>query len=202
MCVFKEKSMNTLLRIDSSLRLEDSYSRRMGDYFVNQWIIKHPDGAVIQRDTTTHPAPHLTQQTYDSFLDESLHSEGLLLSDELIDELYRSSEILITCPMYNYGIPSSLKAYFDHVIRTRKTFMYDHGIKGLLSGKKAHIISVTGGIHSAPGGMNPLEIHLTSILNHMGIRNIRYFPLEGTAAPDQLSEKMNVIETSIFKYLN
>ncbi|NML69038.1 FMN-dependent NADH-azoreductase [Chryseobacterium sp. RP-3-3] len=194
--------MNTLLRIDSSLRLEDSHSRRMGDYFVKQWNIKHPDGAVIQRDTTRQSTPHLTQQTFDAFLDENLFSEDLLLSDQLIGELYQSSEILITCPMYNYGIPSSLKAYFDLVIRTKKTFVSENGIKGLLSDKKAHIISVMGGIHSIPGGMNPLETHLTSILNLMGIRDITYFPLEGTAIPDQLSEKTELLETSIIKHLN
>ncbi|MDQ0065179.1 FMN-dependent NADH-azoreductase [Chryseobacterium lathyri] len=194
--------MNTLLRIDSSLRIKDSYSRRMGDYFVKQWILKHPEGSVIERDTARKMTPHLTQQTFDAFSNENLYTEDLLLSDKLIDELYKSSEILITCPMYNYGIPSSLKAYFDLVIRTKKTFTYDHGIKGLLSEKKAHIISVMGGVHSLPGGMNPLEIHLTSILNHLGITDISYFPLEGTATSDQISKKTELIETSIFKYLN
>jgi len=194
--------MSTLLRIDSSLRLNDSYSRRIGDYFVKQWILKHPDGSVIERDTARKMTPHLTQQTYDAFLNENLYTEELLLSDNLIDELYKSSEILITCPMYNYGIPSSLKAYFDLVIRTKKTFTYDQGIKGLLSDKKAHIISVMGGIHSLPGGMNPLETHLTSILNHLGITDISYFPLEGTAASDQISKKTELTEASIFNYLN
>lgn len=194
--------MSTLLRIDSSLRFNDSYSRRMGDYFVKQWIQKHPDGSVIERDTAKKMTPHLTQQTFDAFLNENLYSEDLLLSDQLIDELYKSSEILITCPMYNYGIPSSLKAYFDLVIRTKKTFTYDNGIKGLLSGKKAHLISVMGGIHSLPGGMNPLETHLTSILNHLGITDISYFPLESTASPDRISEKTGLLETAIFNYLN
>ncbi|MGG5207310.1 FMN-dependent NADH-azoreductase [Chryseobacterium sp. MIQD13] len=194
--------MNTLLRIDSSLRLNDSYSRQLGNYFVKQWMVKHPENRIIHRDLIKQPTPHLTQQTVNAFFNESLSSEDLPLSDELIEELYKSNEILISCPMYNYGIPSSLKAYFDLVIRTRKTFTYDNGIRGLLSGKKAHIISVMGGIYSSSGNRNPLEIHLTSILNHLGITDINYFPLEGTAAPDQLSEKTKLVETSIFKYLN
>lgn len=194
--------MNTLLRIDSSLRLEDSYSRRLGDYFVKQWMIKHPHGLVTERDTIQQPTPHLTQRTVDAFFNENICSDDLPLSDDLIKELKSSNEILITCPMYNYGIPSSLKSYFDFVIRTKKTFTYDNGIKGLLCDKKAHIITVMGGAHSVPGGLNPLESHLTSILNHLGINNISYFPLEGTASPDRLSEKKELIETSIFNHLH
>lgn len=194
--------MNTLLRIDSSLRIQDSYSRRMGDYFVKQWKLKHPDGTVLERDTARFNIPHLTQQTVDAFFDESLYSEDLPLSDVMIEELCQSSEILITCPMYNYGIPSSLKAYFDLVIRTKKTFTYDNGIKGMLHHKKAHIISVMGGVHPVPGGMNPLETHLTYILNHLGIKDINYFPLEGTAVPEQLPDKTKAIETLIFKHLH
>ncbi|KXH81138.1 FMN-dependent NADH-azoreductase [Chryseobacterium kwangjuense] len=194
--------MNTLLRIDSSLRLKDSYSRRMGDYFVKQWKLKHPNGAILKRDTARSMIPHLTQQTVDAFFDESQFSEDLSLSDKMIEELYQSSEILITCPMYNYGIPSSLKAYFDLIIRTKKTFTYDHGITGLLQNKKAHIISVMGGVHSVPGGKNPLETHLTHILNHLGIKDINYFSLEGTASPEQLSDKTKATEVLIFKHLH
>ncbi|MBL1222485.1 NAD(P)H-dependent oxidoreductase [Chryseobacterium sp. L7] len=194
--------MHTLLRIDSSIRIQDSYSRRMGDYFVSQWTLKHSNGTILERDMARAMLPHLSQNTVNGFFDDSIFSEELSLSDELIEELYQSSEILITCPMYNYGIPSSLKAYFDLIVRTKKTFTADSGIKGLLHHKKAHIISVMGGVHSVPGGMNPLEIHVTSILNHLGITDISYFPLEGTAFPQDLSEKTKSVETLICKHLN
>ncbi|KMQ61349.1 hypothetical protein ACM46_15045 [Chryseobacterium angstadtii] len=193
--------MNTLLRIDSSIRLEDSYSRTLGDYFVHLWTTKHTNSSVIQRDTVTQPVPHLTQQTFAAFYDDRFYPGYLHLSDVWIDELYRCTEILILCPMYNYGIPSALKAYFDHVIRTEKTFTSDNGIKGLLSNKKAHIITVSGGIHSIEG-RNPMENHLTCILNHLGITDINYFPLEGIALSDQTSAKTDLVKTQINKYLN
>ncbi len=112
--------MKRLLRIDSSLRTEQSYSRRLGDYFIQHWKIKHPDGSIIERDVTLWPIPHITQQTVNAFFSENPDTESICLSNELIDELYQCDDILITCPMYNYGIPSSLKAYFDSVIRTKK----------------------------------------------------------------------------------
>lgn len=192
--------MNTLLRIDSSLRTEGSYSRTLGDYFTRQWKIKNPDGDIIERDLTLHLVPHITQQTVNAFFSDTPDSENINLSDELIHELYLCNEILITCPMYNYGIPSSLKAYFDLVIRTKKTFTGQNTRKGLLENKKAYIISSMGGISIAE--MNPLENHLTQLLNHMGIADISYFPLDGTVDQAKITDKVIVQQTEILKQLN
>lgn len=193
--------MNTLLRIDSSLRTENSYSRTLGDYFIQQWKIKNPDGMILERDVTQQLIPHITQQTVDAFFSESPETENIHLSDELIDELYLCNEILITCPMYNYGIPSSLKAYFDSVIRTKKTFTGNTSLKGLLNNKKAYIISSMGGI--VPGTLNPLENHLTLLLNHIGITNICYFPLNGTVVDEiRNTEKIALQQSEILKKLN
>lgn len=193
--------MNTLLRIDSSLRTEQSYSRTLGDYFIQQWKIKNPDGNIIERDVTRQLIPHITQQTVNAFFSENPDIENIHLSDQLIEELYQCNEILITCPMYNYGIPSSLKAYFDSVIRTKKTFTGNTSLKGLLENKKAYIISSMGGI--TPGTQNPLENHLTLLLNHIGITDISYFPLNGTAVDEiRNPEKIALQQSEILKQLN
>lgn len=193
--------MNTLLRIDSSLRTEQSYSRTLGDYFIQQWKIKNPDGIIMERDVTRQLIPHITQQMVNAFFSENPDTESIHLSDELINELYQCNEILITCPMYNYGIPSSLKAYFDSVIRTKKTFTGNTSLKGLLENKKAYIISSMGGM--SPGIHNPLENHLTLLLNHIGITDICYFPLNGTVV-DEISnaDKIALQQSEILKYLN
>lgn len=192
--------MNTLLRIDSSLRTEGSYSRTLGDYFINQWKVRNPDGIILKRDLSTSPIPHMSQQTVDAFFSETPNPESISLSDQLIDELYECDEILITCPMYNYGIPSSLKAYFDLVIRTKKTFAGYNIPKGLLENKKASIISSMGGI--ASGILNPLESHLTQLLNHMGIVDISYFPLDGTVDQTKITDKVTLQQLQILKHLN
>ncbi|AZB07709.1 FMN-dependent NADH-azoreductase [Chryseobacterium sp. G0162] len=195
--------MNTLLRIDSSLRTENSYSRTLGNYFIQQWILHNPNGNILERDVNQQLIPHITQQTIDAFFSENPDKKSIHLSDELIDELYQSDEILITCPMYNYGIPSSLKAYFDTVIRTKKTFTGNTSLKGLLENKKAYIISSMGGIALDPHHRNPLENHLTFLLNHVGITDIYYFPLNGTVI-DEVSntEKIALQQSKILKQFN
>lgn len=192
--------MNTLLRIDSSLRMEGSYSRTLGDYFIQQWKTKNPKGTILERDVTTQPMPHITQKTIDAFFSEDPDMENIALSDELIDELYECDEILITCPMYNYGIPSALKAYFDRVIRTKKTFVGNTALQGLLENKKAYIISSMGGV--AMETRNPLEGHLTQLLRHMGITNICYFPLDGTVDETTIAEKVALQQSEILKQFN
>lgn len=192
--------MNTLLKIDSSLRTENSFSRTLGDYFIQQWILRNPEGIIMERDVTLQPVPHISQQTVNAFFSETPDAESIQLSDELIDELYQCNEILITCPMYNYGIPSSLKAYFDSVIRTKKTFKGTSLPQGLLENKKAYIISSMGGI--IPGKLNPLENHLTLLLKHMGITDISYFPLNGTVVDESRnSEKIALQQSEIIKQL-
>lgn len=194
--------MNTLLRIDSSLRTENSYSRALGDYFIQQWKLSNPEGIILERDVNRQLIPHITQQTVDAFFSENPDTESIRLSDDLIDELYRSNEILITCPMYNYGIPSSLKAYFDRVIRTKKTFTGNNSLKGLLENKKAYIISSMGGIALDPNHRNPLESHLTQLLKHIGITDICYFPLNGTVVDEtRNTEKIALQQSEIAKQL-
>ncbi|CAH0249836.1 NAD(P)H-dependent oxidoreductase [Chryseobacterium sp. Bi04] len=192
--------MNTLLRIDSSLRTEGSYSRTLGDYFIQQWQTKNQEGIIIERDVSRQLMPHITQETIHAFFSEIPDERDTHLSDQLISELYQSNEILITCPMYNYGIPSSLKAYFDLVIRTKKTFTGSTIPKGLLKNKKAYIISSMGGISTET--LNPLENHLTQLLSLMGITEISYFPLDGTVDQSSISEKICIQQSEILKQLN
>ncbi|MFZ4928071.1 FMN-dependent NADH-azoreductase [Chryseobacterium sp. Mn2064] len=192
--------MNTLLRIDSSVRTENSFSRSLGDYLMKEWKEKNPDGLIIERDLARQPVPQLNEQTVNAFFSEIPEAESTRLSDELINEIYQANEILITSPMYNFGIPSSLKAYFDLVVRTRKTFTENITRKGLLENKKAYVISSMGGILQEK--RNPLEIHITQLLNHMGITDICYFPLDGTVIETRIAELVTFQQAEIVKQFN
>ncbi|PRD57145.1 FMN-dependent NADH-azoreductase [Sphingobacterium gobiense] len=192
--------MKTLLRIDSSLRIENSYSRRAGDTFVQEWKIRNPSGKVKNREVGTRFIPHLDQALFEEFHTVRNPSKKLRLSDELIAELFACDEILITVPMYNFGIPSSLKAYFDLVVRNGKTFRYEEKSVGLLQNKKAYILSSMGGIKSDAPSL--VEMHLQQILNYIGIRDIVYYALDGTADEGYARQQFNNQNTSFSNILN
>src|SRR5687768_12218285 len=129
--------MKTLLRIDSSVRKIDSVSRTMGDYFVSRWKEKNPDGKIILRDLCLAPVPHLTHPVVQAFFGKPASDDMLSLSNTLIEEIKASDEILITSPMYNFQISSSLKAYIDHIVRANVTFVCNNGeYRGLINNKK------------------------------------------------------------------
>ncbi|WP_286862616.1 MULTISPECIES: FMN-dependent NADH-azoreductase [Sphingobacterium] len=195
--------MKTILRIDSSLRIKGSYSRKMGDYFAELWKIKHPNGKIIERDIHLQMIPHLTQDTLNGFFDSAVSSKILALSDQLIEELYSNDELLITCPMYNYGIPSSLKAYFDLIVRTEKTFTNDsNGMRGLLTDKKAYLITALGMPQPHVEEKNLIETHVARILNQIGIVDISYFSVDGTISPEQAIMKLEQQRKRVYQHFN
>jgi len=191
--------MKTILRIDSSLRSEGSYSRNLGDFFINEWM-KNPTNKIKHRDLSTDFINHLDQATLDCFYGDSSQTDLLKLSDEFIAELFDVDEILITVPMYNFGIPSSLKAYFDLVVRTEMTFRYDNEAIGLLKNKKTYIISSMGDENTDTKSL--VEIHLEHVLNYIGITEIYYFAIDGTADESLATEKTEIKKTEIINLLN
>lgn len=192
--------MKTLLRIDSSFRLNNSYSRKAGDTFVMEWKTLNPNGIIKNREVGVYGIPHLDQILYEEFYHTQNPSDGLTFSDELIAELIDSDEILITVPIYNFGIPSSLKAYFDLVVRTGETFLYQDQSVGLLQNKKAYILSSMGDFKS--GSPNLVEMHLQQILNFIGITDVFYYLLDGTADKNYVNQQLRHQKKSIKNILN
>ena len=192
--VFYTKVMKTLLRIDSSIRMHDSVSRKIGDYFVLQWQQRFQGGQIICRDLQANPIPHLTQSTVHAFFNgnENGANDGLALSDELIDEINRCDDLLITCPMYNFQIPSSLKAYLDHIVRANRTFQYRDGAYiGLLDNKQCYILTTMGGKKSSSDPENGFENYLRKILGFIGMRHIVMFCVDGTSQPEYGAEELD-----------
>ncbi|THU32011.1 FMN-dependent NADH-azoreductase [Niastella caeni] len=176
--------MKTLLRIDASIRKAHSYSRELADYFQNQWQIRYPDSQIIYRDLAAEPVPHLNQQLTEAFFMNPAPPDVLALSDTLLNELQAADALLISSPLYNLSLPSTLKSYIDHIVRIHKTFTYAEGgaFRGLLNGKEAFIIHAKGGLYRSLQleQLDFQEGYLRTILNFIGIEKVTVFPLEGT----------------------
>lgn len=180
--------MNRLLRIDSSFRIQNSISRKAGDFFIQEWRKQNPKGKIITRDLAQNPIPHLNHSTWKGFYDSHSKTDLLKQSDILIEELYQCSEILITNPMYNFGLPSSLKSYFDLIVRSEKTYRYAHKQEGLLINKTAFVITAMGDRMDPANKLSLSEIHIQNILNYIGIENINYFLIDGTSDNEHVAE--------------
>src|SRR5439155_35484 len=146
--------MKTLLQIKSSIFSEGGQSSRLTDRFIAAWRESNPDGQVIVRDLALEPIPHLDAGRFGAFLakpgERSAAQQAVIEhSDALIDELRRADVIVLALPMYNFGLPSTLKAYFDHVARAGITFRYtEKGAVGLLTGKKVYVFGARGGLYA------------------------------------------------------
>ncbi|MBO0321913.1 NAD(P)H-dependent oxidoreductase [Muricauda sp. CAU 1633] len=176
--------MKTLLRIDSSFNLEDSFSRKAADHYEAVWKEHHPESKVVYRDLEKFEMPHLTQSVFSAFNTTEADENGLHISNVLIDELESADTVLISSPVYNYSTPSTLKAYIDHVVRINRTFGYDpenYTRKGLLTGKDAAVIVSRGGMPINGESPDGVEGYLQGVLNFIGIVEVNIFSIHGTA---------------------
>ncbi len=156
--------MKQILIVESSPRGSESASRKLTSKVRERLEIQYPEARVIERDLAKDKLPHLDQPTLKAMTTqdpvevESL-KEAAYLSDQLIDELLLSDLLVIACPMWNFGIPSSLKAWIDHVVRAGNTFNYVGGaVEGLAKGKKAILVLASGGIFSE-GALEIMGFH-------------------------------------------
>lgn len=176
--------MQTLLQLNTSLFSGNGQSSRLADRFVADWKAGNPNGTVIARDLGADPVPHLTAQRFGAFLakpDERNAQQQVVVdfSDALIEEIRQADIIVLGLPMYNFGIPSTLKAYFDHIARAGVTFRYtDNGPAGLLTGKKAYVFAARGGIYAG----TPLDTqtaYVRDFLRFIGIADVEFVYAEG-----------------------
>jgi FMN-dependent NADH-azoreductase len=145
----------------------------------------NPNLNVLTRDIGAHPVPHLTLDAATALRGAGSMNEAQAtaraLSDELIAELQAADILIIGAPMYNFGIPSTLKAWFDYVLRAGATFRYSEaGSEGLLTGKRALVIESRGGYYSDGSlqSMDSQEPHLRTLLTFIGITDVTYFRAE------------------------
>jgi FMN-dependent NADH-azoreductase len=176
--------MNTLLQLNTSLFSDQGQSSRLADRFVAAWRLKNPHGQVVVRDLAKDPVPHLDGARFLSFLakpDERNAEQAAVVaySDALIDELQAADVVVLGLPMYNFGVPSMLKAYFDHIARAGVTFRYtETGPVGLLEGKKAYVFAARGGRYAGTE-RDSQSGYVRDFLAFLGIAEVEFVYAEG-----------------------
>ena len=180
--------MTKVLIIDSAATGEASVSRKLTHEFAEQIGRRHPGARIVHRDIGSNPIPHLTAETVGAIrggeADSPQAREAVALSDRLIAEVKDADVLVIGAPMYNFGIPSTLKAWFDHILRAGITFRYtEAGPEGLVKGKKAIVVEARAGLYSEgpAAAMDNQEPHLRTLLGFMGVTDVTYVRAEKLA---------------------
>ena len=185
--------MQTLLQLNTSINSEAGESSRLSAELVAAWRARNPGGTVIARDLASDPVPHLTAERFQAFLskpgERTVAQQSVVqYSDRLMGELRRADTIVIGLPMYNFGVPSMLKAYFDHIARAGETFRYtENRPVGLLKGKKAYVVAARGGVYTG----TPLDTqtaYVRNFLAFLGITDVEFVYAEGLAMGESSKE--------------
>jgi FMN-dependent NADH-azoreductase len=178
--------MKTLLQLNTSIYSNAGQSTRLADAFVAGRKAIEPGLQVIVRDFAKDPVPHLTADAFQGFLAKPeartpTQAEVVAYSDALIEELKRADTIVLGLPMYNFAVPSTLKAYFDHIGRAGVTFKYtDKGPVGLLKGKKAYVFAARGGVYLGTTA-DTQTAYVRDFLAFLGITDVEFVYAEGLA---------------------
>lgn len=179
--------MTNLLVINSSALGEASVSHQISDQLVSELGRREPSLRIVSRDVGAAPPPHLTGERLAGFsgnTESPAAAETAALSDAFIAEIRAADLIVIGAPMYNFAIPSPLKAWFDYILRAGITFRYTAaGPEGLLTGKRAIVVSSRGGFYSeGPGAVaDHHEPHLRTLLGFVGITDVTFVRAEKLA---------------------
>ncbi|NJM37825.1 MAG: FMN-dependent NADH-azoreductase [Akkermansiaceae bacterium] len=199
--------MKTLIHLDSSLRGEESNSRILSSAFAKSWQSKFPDGKIIYRDLAKNPIGHLTSEAVQASykpVEQRTPADIAALKPlhDAVDELMSADHILIAAPMYNFTVPSSIKAWVDHIVVDGRTFSFGaNGPEGYVKGKKVFIISSHGGSYTPDSpwaAMNMLTPWLRNILGFLGMTDVESISIEGADfAKDQVAQQMNASREKI-----
>lgn len=189
--------MRQILCLTSSPRRDTSYSNLVAARVLKELRNVYPDAVVTIRDLAGNPLPHID----DDFVTATRSVAGprtarqqvlIEQSDILVDELLAADTIVIAAGMINFGIPTTLKAWVDYVVRPDRTFSYtEHGTRGLLGGRRAILVLARGGVYC--GG--PLraaehdESYLRTVLNFLGITDIETILIEGVGLGPEAAER-------------
>jgi FMN-dependent NADH-azoreductase len=166
-----------LLHLDASPLGQHSVSRALTAAVVAQIKRETPNTQVTYRDLAAHALPHWTPVV-------DAESDAAKLGEKVMDEFLAADVIVIGAPMYNFSIPSQLKAWIDRIAVAGKTFRYtESGPQGLATGKRVIVVSSRGGVYSAgpAAALDFQENYLRAVLGFLGITDIEFIRAEGVA---------------------
>jgi FMN-dependent NADH-azoreductase len=186
--------MSRVLVIESSARQQGSVSRELTQQFIANWKAANPADQIQVRDVAANPLPHLDLTLLGGWMtpaeqQSEAEKAALVRSNELTDELLAADVLVLAAPMYNFAIPSTLKAWLDHVLRAGVTFKYtETGPQGLLTGKRAIVLTARGGIY-AGSALDHQEPYLRQALAFIGIHDVQFIHAEGMNMGGEFVEK-------------
>jgi FMN-dependent NADH-azoreductase len=181
--------MKNLLQLNTSIFSSEGQSSRLANTFVASQKAINPGLRVVVRDMAKDPVPHLTADGFQGFIAKpeartQSQAQAVAYSDALIEEIRRADTIVLGLPMYNFSVPSTLKAYFDHIGRAGVTFKYtDKGPVGLLTGKKAYVFAARGGVYLGTTA-DTQTAYVRAFLAFLGITDVEFVYAEGLAMGD------------------
>ncbi|KRB08591.1 NAD(P)H-dependent oxidoreductase [Lysobacter sp. Root690] len=182
-----------LLHIDSSALGANSVTRELSAAVATRWLDALPGLSIDYRDLDADPIPHLTGRSLAGA--DPAETEA---SERIVQQFLDADVIVLGVPMYNFGIPSTLKAWIDRVAVAGKTFRYTaDGPEGLAKGKRAIIVSGRGGLHSGqPSDFQ--ETYLRHVLGFIGVTDVEFVRAEGVAySPQHRADALAAAHASI-----
>ncbi|HEK2897095.1 FMN-dependent NADH-azoreductase [Proteus sp. GOKU] len=201
--------MKKTLILKSTITGDLSHSNKLVDLFLSKWLEHSSPETITERDIIKSPLSVVDDEIYQAYYSvqpehmTDKQRNAISLSNTLIQEIKDNDIIVITAPMYNFSIPNQLKNYFDLIIRNGLTFSYTKtGKTGLITNKKALILSTSGGIYTT--GENDFSIpYLKTLLAFIGINSVDTVTIDGIAIePEKLEEKYQLAKMDINDFLN
>ncbi|AXQ30857.1 FMN-dependent NADH-azoreductase [Solimonas sp. K1W22B-7] len=178
-----------ILQISTSLNGENSQSSRLAA----RYVAAQNGARVTIRDLAAEPVPHLDGARFGAFItppEQRTAEQNAVVaySDALIAELKRADVIVLGLPLYNFGIPSQLKSWIDHVARAGQTFRYTaNGPEGLVKGKKAYVFATRGGIYAGTA-LDTQTGYIRDFLRFIGVEDVEFVYAEGLAISEESRE--------------
>jgi FMN-dependent NADH-azoreductase len=184
--------MKKILNIVTSVKGKESFTIKLSTAIIEKLTADYPGSTVVTRDLNKNPFPHFEETLLGGFyapeaIKTKEQQEAVKHSDEAIKEVMEADILVIGVPMYNFGIPSTLKAWIDHIARAGVTFKHtEKGVEGLINGKQVHLAIASGSVYSE-GPMKAFDFtenYMRAIFGFLGMTDITVFRAEATGTPE------------------